>query len=91
MNHGKKSVIRKIVLTTGIVIAALFVLLVKLSVYEVNKSSRETAGNDLAQIAQTYAKYITSWIDENINHMEFYTNADAVYNYNSSEEISQFL
>ncbi|MBB5219587.1 methyl-accepting chemotaxis protein [Treponema rectale] len=91
MEPKKKSIIRKIVLTTGIVIVALFVLLVELSVYEVNKSSKETADNDLTQIAQTYAKYVTSWIDENINHMEFYTNADVVYNYTSPEEIAQWL
>ncbi|MCR5219315.1 methyl-accepting chemotaxis protein [Treponema sp.] len=91
MEPKKKSLIKKIVIVTGLAIVLLFLLLIELSVYVVNKSSRETAENDISMIASSYANYVTSWLDENLNHMEFYTQADAVYNYKSPDEIAKWL
>ena len=68
----KKSVIRKMVTITGLIIAALFVILVELTVNTVDKSSRETADADISIIASSYSTYVTTWLDENLNLLDFY-------------------
>ena len=87
----KKSVIRKMVTLTGIIIAALFVILVELTVSAVNKSSRETADADISEIVNSYSTYVETWLDENLNLLDFYTKADAVYNFGSYDEIGEWL
>lgn len=56
----KKSVIRRIVSVTGIIIVILFAILTNLTVRAVNKSSRETADADINIIATSYSTYVTS-------------------------------
>ncbi len=87
----KKSLIRKIVTITGLIIVSLFSILIELSVKTVDKSSRETADADIGSIATSYSAYVTSWLNENLNLLEFYTKSDIVYNYGSPEEIGEWL
>jgi len=87
----KKSVIRKMVTLTGIIIAALFVILVELTVSAVNKSSRETADADISEIVNSYSTYVETWLNENLNLLDFYTKADVVYNFGSYDEIGEWL
>ena len=87
----KKSVIRKMVTITGLIIVALFVILVELTVNTVDKSSRETADADISIIASSYSTYVTTWLDENLNLLDFYTKADVVYNFGTYDEIGAWL
>ena len=86
-----KSLIRRIVLTTGIIIAVLFILLIKLTVNLIDKATDETAEADLTVMASSYASYVTSWLDQNLNLLDFYTKSDVVYNYSSADEIGEWL
>ena len=87
----KKSVIRRIVTITGIIIVILFAILINLTVRAVNKSSRETADADISIIANSYSTYVTSWLEENLNLLDFYTKSDVVYNSSSPDEIGEWL
>ncbi|MBR0031640.1 MAG: methyl-accepting chemotaxis protein [Treponema sp.] len=87
----KKSVILKIVTITGLIIAALFIILIELTVRTVDKSSRETADADIGEIVKSYSAYVASWLDENLNLLDFYTKSDAVYNCGSYDEIGEWL
>ena len=87
----KRSVIRKMVTITGFIIAVLFVALIELSVKVVNDSSRETADADMDALAASYSTYVESWLEENLNLLDFYTKADVVYNFGSYDEIGEWL
>jgi len=87
----KKSVIRKMVTITGLIIAALFVILVELTVNTVDKSSRETADADISIIASSYSTYVTTWLDENLNLLDFYIKSDVVYDFGTYDEIGAWL
>ena len=87
----KKSVIRRMVTIIGVIIAALFVALIELSVKVVNDSSRVTADADMDALASSYATYVETWLEENLNLLDFYTKSDVVYNFGSYEEIGEWL
>ena len=87
----KKSVIRKMVTITGLIIAALFVILVELTVNTVDKSSRETADADISIMASSYSNYVTTWLDENLNLLDFYIKSDVVYDFGTYDEIGAWL
>ena len=87
----KKSVIKRIVFATGIVIALLFTLLTELTVASVNKSAWTTAETDLSIIVKSYSTYVTSWLDENLNLLDFYIKSDVVFNNGSADEIGSWL
>ncbi len=87
----KRSVIRRMVTITGIIIAVLFVALIELSVKVVNDSSRKTADADMDALADSYSNYVESWLEENLNLLDFYTKADVVYNFGSYDEIGEWL
>ncbi|MCR4823654.1 MAG: HAMP domain-containing protein [Treponema sp.] len=87
----KKSVIRKIVSITGLIIAVLFVILIELTVKVVDKSSRETADADVGAIVNSYSGYVASWLDENLNLLDFYIKSDVVYDFGTPDEIGEWL
>lgn len=87
----EKSIIRKMVTIIGLIIVALFIVLVELTVNAVNKSSRETADSDISEIVNSYSTYVASWLDENLNLLDFYTKADVVYNFGSYDEVGEWL
>ena len=87
----KKSVIRRMVTIIGVIIAALFVALIELSVKVVNDSSRVTADADMDALASSYATYVETWLEENLNLLDFYTKSDVVYNFGTYEEIGEWL
>ena len=87
----KKSIIRRIVTLTGIIIAVLFAVLIEITVNFANKSSRETADSDISALADSYSHYVESWLDENLNLLDFYTKSDVVYNFGSYDEIGAWL
>lgn len=87
----KKSVIRRIAVITGIIIAVLFFLLIEVTTNVVIESTEDMAESDVSVMAESYANYVASWIDENLNHLDFYVNADIVYNGGSYDEIGQWL
>mgnify|MGYP002855267877 CR=1 FL=1 len=87
----KRSVIRRVVTIIGIIIAILFVILIEVTVNVINKSSRETADNDISIIASSYSTYVTSWLDENLNLLDFYTKSDIVHNFGTPDEIGEWL
>ena len=87
----KKSIIRRIVAITGIIITVLFFLLIELTVKIVNDSSVDMAESDVSIMAQSYSNYVSSWLDENLNLLDFYTKSDVVYNFGSYDEIGEWL
>jgi len=87
----KKSVIRRIVAVTGIFIAVLFFVLTELTVHVVGKSTEETANNDIKIMAASYSEYVTSWLEQNLNLLDFYTKSDVVANFGSPDEIGEWL
>ena len=87
----KKSVIRRMVTIIGVIIAALFVALIELSVKVVNDSSRVTADADMDALASSYATYVETWLEENLNLLDFYIKSDVVYNFGTYEEIGEWL
>ncbi len=87
----RKSIIRRIVFVTGTIVTALFFLLITLTVEAVKKSARETADADIGVIAGSYSTYVTSWLDENLNLLDFYVKSDVVYNFGSYDEIGAWL
>jgi len=87
----KKSIIRRIVAITGIIITVLFFLLIELTVKIVNDSSVDMAESDVSIMAQSYSNYASSWLDENLNLLDFYTKSDVVYNFGSYDEIGEWL
>ena len=64
----KKSVIRRIVSITGLIIVVLFVLLIEFTVHVVDKSTRETADADVSVMAEPY-RNLTNHITE--EHRKF--------------------
>ncbi len=87
----KKSVIRRIVATTGIIIAVLFFLLVEVTTTVVNNSTEDMAESDVSVMAESYANYVASWLDENLNLLDFYVKSDPVYNFGTYDEIGEWL
>ena len=87
----QKSVTRRLALTTGISIAILFAIFIDVTSNIISAASRKTANADISIIANSYSTYVTSWLDENLNLLDFYTKADVVHNSGSPEEIGKWL
>ena len=87
----KKSVIRRIVSITGIIIVVLFIILIELTVKIVDNSTKETADADVSVMADSYANYVASWLDENLNLLDFYTKADVIHDFSSYDEVGEWL
>ena len=87
----KKSIIRRIVAITGVIITVLFFLLIELTVKIVNDSSVDMAESDVSIMAQSYSNYVSSWLDENLNLLDFYIKSDVVYNFGTADEIGEWL
>lgn len=87
----KKSIIRRVVITTGIIILAIFATLTAFTVNLTSKTSHTTVDENTQIIASSYASYVSSWLAENLNLLDFYTKSDVVMNSSSSTEIGAWL
>ena len=87
----KKSVIRRIVAVTGIIIVFLFLILIDVTSRIVGKSSLEAIDADVKIISSSYAAYVSSWLNENLNILDFYTKCDVVTNFGTPDEIGAWL
>ncbi len=87
----KQSLTARIVATTGVIIICLFAILIMLTTYAVAKYSHRTANADISIIASSYSAYVTSWLNENLNLLDFYTKSDVVYDSGNPDEIGKWL
>ncbi len=85
----KQSLTARIVVITGIIIICLFAILIKLTTYAVTKYSHRTADADISIIASAYSAYVTSWLNENLNLLDFYTQSDVVHDSDNPDEIGK--
>ena len=65
--------------------------MIELTVKVVDASSRQTADADMSALADSYSNYVASWLDENLNLLDFYTKSDVVYNFGTADEIGEWL
>lgn len=87
----KKSTVRKIVSFTGVIILILFILLIQITVKVVVGSTRKTADADIKVMTSSYSNYVTSWLEENLNLLDFYIKSDVVYNFTSYDDVGAWL
>ena len=87
----KKSKVLRIILFTGIVIVLLFTCLTFFTVRMVSKSAAKTAGDDIQIMSKSYADYVSSWLTENLNLLDFYVKSECVYDSSSPQEIGLWL
>ena len=87
----EKSIVRKVVIAVGLCIAVLFAVLISFTVKMIDKSTQEITDNNVNVITSSYSSYVTSWLDENLNLLDFYLKSDVVYNGGSPEEIGAWL
>ena len=76
----KKSIIRRVVITTGVIILVIFATLTAFTVSLTSKTSHATVDDNTQIIASSYASYVSSWLTESINLLDFYTKSDVVIN-----------
>ena len=86
-----KSIIRRVVVTTGVIILAIFAILTIFTVVLTSRTSQETMEDNTQVIASSYASYVSLWLNENLNLLDFYTKSDVVMQNASTDEIGAWL
>lgn len=86
-----KSIIRRVVVTTGVIILAIFAVLTIFTVILTSRTSQETMEDNTQIIASSYASYVSLWLNENLNLLDFYTKSDVVMQNASTDEIGAWL